>query len=89
MTNPGHGFWAHNTHMPENSVFHDWRTADKEAHAQEMLMATASLRAMEGKGASPSTSEREKARTLRQSADTLFQGAMQEFRQKISLIRGS
>lgn len=75
--------------MPDDSVFHDWRAADKEAHAQERVMATASLRALEGKGASPSESEREKARTLRQSADALFQRAMQEFRLRISRIKGS
>lgn len=75
--------------MPDDSVFHDWRAADKEAHAQERVTATASLRALEGKGASPSDSEREKARTLRQDADALFQRAMQEFRLRIGRIKGS
>ena len=75
--------------MPDDSVFHDWRAADKEAHAQERVMATASLRALEGKGANPSESEREKARTLRQDADALFQRAMQEFRLRIGRIKGS
>ena len=75
--------------MPDDSVFHDWRAADKEAHAQERMMAAASLLALEGKGASPPDSEREKARTLRQSADALFQRAMQELRLRISRIKGS
>jgi hypothetical protein len=73
----------------DNSVFHDWRAADREAHSRERALTKASLRALEGKGAAPSEDEREKARTLRQSADALFQRAMQEFKLKVARIRGS
>lgn len=73
----------------ENSVFHEWRAADRDAHAQERMMAKASLRALNGEGDAPSDVEREKARTLRQTADALFQGAMHEFRKRIDRIRGS
>lgn len=75
--------------MPEDSVFHDWRAADKKAHAQEVAVATASLQSLEGKGVSPSAGEREKARTLGQSADALFHGAMKEFRRRVALIKRS
>jgi hypothetical protein len=75
--------------MPDDSVFHEWRAADREAHAQERAMTKASLRALEGEGEAPSDDEREKARTLRQTADALFQRAMHEFRQRVTRIRGS
>ncbi|MEO8654222.1 MAG: hypothetical protein ABI409_08875 [Ramlibacter sp.] len=73
----------------ENSVFHEWRVADRDAHAQERIMARASLKALNGEGDAPSEIEREKARTLRQTADGLFKGAMHEFRKRIARIRGS
>ena len=75
--------------MPDDSVFHEWRAADREAHSQERSMTKASLRALEGKGEAPSDDEREKARTLRQSADALFQRAMHEFKLRVARIRGS
>ncbi len=75
--------------MPDDSVFHEWRAADREAHSQERAMTKASLRALEGKGEAPSDDEREKARTLRQSADALFQRAMHEFKLRVARIRGS
>ena len=75
--------------MPDDSVFHEWRAADREAHSQERAMTRASLRALEGKGEAPSNDEREKARTLRQSADGLFQRAMHEFKLRVARIRGS
>jgi hypothetical protein len=75
--------------MPDDSVFHEWRAADRQAHAQERAMTKASLSALEGKGEAPSDDEREKARTLRQRADALFQRAMREFKQRVARIRGS
>jgi hypothetical protein len=74
--------------MHDDSVFHEWRAADREAHAQERATTRAALRALEGKGESPSEKECEKARTLRGSADALFRLAMHEFRLRVARIKG-
>lgn len=75
--------------MPDDSLFHEWRAADRKAHSQERATTQASLRALEGNGESPSDDEREKARTLRQGADALFQRAMHELKLRVARIRGS
>ena len=75
--------------LDDNSVFHEWRAADRQAQSQEQAITKASLRALEGKGEAPSDDEREKARTLRQRADALFQRAMREFKLRVARIRGS
>lgn len=75
--------------MSEDSLFHDWRAADREAHALERKIANASLRALGGEGEAPSADERLKVRTLRQAADELFHLAMAEFKRRVARIRGS
>jgi hypothetical protein len=75
--------------MPDDSLFHEWRAADREAHFRERATTKASLRALEGNGEGPSDEEREKARTLRQSADALFQRAMHELKLRVARIRSS
>jgi hypothetical protein len=57
-------------------LFEKWREADAVARAAEKDVLTASLDALDGKGAPPSIEERERARRLRADADGMLQFAL-------------
>lgn len=59
-------------------LFKEWRVADRQAHALEQALSRASLAALQGHGEPPAREERERAQTLRHTADDLFQLAMRE-----------
>jgi hypothetical protein len=57
-------------------LFEKWREADAVARAAEKDVLTASLDALDGKGAPPSVDDRERARRLRATADGMLQFAL-------------
>jgi hypothetical protein len=73
--------------VSDDSLFHEWRAADRKAHALERTVTKASLRALGGEGEAPTAHEREKVRTLRQAADELFHLAMKEFKLRVARLR--
>ena len=67
---------------PNNDLFQEWRTADRQAHAVEQALTRASLAALEGNAPAPTAEERAKAHRLRQTANDLFHLAMAEMKDK-------
>jgi hypothetical protein len=61
---------------PNEDLFQEWRTADRQAHAVEQDLTRASLQALEGLGPAPTAEERETAHSLRRNANDLFHLAM-------------
>ena len=60
------------------NLFARWRTRDAEARRAEDSVLGASLRALERRGALPTTEKRDKAKELRQGADALLTEALAE-----------
>jgi hypothetical protein len=67
---------------PNNDLFQEWRTADRQAHAMEQALTRASLDALNGAGPAPSESERDQAHALRKNANDLFHLAMAQMKDK-------
>lgn len=67
---------------PNEDLFQEWRTADRQAHAMEQQLTRASLDALEGRGVAPTDEERSKAQHLRHVANDLFQLAMAQMKDK-------
>lgn len=61
-------------------LFDVWRQADAAARLAEKEVLTASLDALDGKGGPPSIEDRERAKRLRATADTLLHGALASLR---------
>jgi hypothetical protein len=67
---------------PNNDLFQEWRTADRQAHAMEQALTRASLDALNGTGAAPTEAERDQAHELRKTANDLFHLAMEQMKEK-------
>ena len=63
-------------HSSSTDLFQEWRVANRIATTAERSMLNASIRALDGKGEPPSQAEAQRVRSLRATADDLFQHAM-------------
>jgi hypothetical protein len=62
--------------------FHEWRAADRAAHAFEKLLARAHLNALNGLGPTPPDEAQDQAHKLRATANALFTKAMAQMQNR-------
>jgi hypothetical protein len=73
--------------LSSTDLFQEWRVANRVATTAERQMFNASIRALDGKGEPPSQAEGQRVRSLRATADDLFQLAMAQLGEQAVLAR--
>lgn len=74
--------------VPDPSdLFQEWRAADRAAHAMELMLTRASLKALDGRGPAPTKEDQDKAHQLRVTAHDLFELAMAEMKARAEAHR--